>query len=92
MQIKNFYIPLKLFAVKWCSSNAHISLDKIDELITSKANKQGKQNHISDKYNYCGTSFKCSFDANWLWSLKIISKIPISISLHPFFNDSCTYI
>ena len=42
MQIKNFYIPLK-----WCSNNAHISLDETDELITSKANKQGKQKQFT---------------------------------------------
>ena len=43
MQIKNFHIPLKLFAVKWYSNNAHIALDETDELITSRANKQGKK-------------------------------------------------
>ena len=43
MQIKNLYILLKLFAIKWCSNNANVSLDEIDQLITLKANKQGNQ-------------------------------------------------
>ena len=52
MQIKNLEIFSKLFTIKY-SNNAHVSQYKIDKLLTSKVNKQGKQNDIPDKYHYC---------------------------------------